>query len=588
MSITFQKGDADLTTLLTNPDYAVPYEKITDHFVTPTAVNLHFNIDDAKALRKQILKPIEDKLNLPLKQLPLPNSLDLVATLNQPVTVAKADEKPDSNHNHNYEQIKANLTEKFNDKRPFAKRDRELLTHQVVQYSDKVKFIYDRVLGVIDLAAWMKRSDRPLEFLLKSRDLIDICLDPFLLAKLKTDYLPVILTSYQDYCFNFFPDISRAIQQGQSRPISDHPVFSQLVLFSRQQNDPKHLTYYCTLPINYQESTAKDLIDTYDEYVFDHRLNDLKIPVYQVKQTTIEDLNDHARQLLAPIHITNRDTGQINNPINAQCVVYEANDTANLYSQFYNRFYNQLNYNFNEYLNNYQKVLTQSISEYEIKKRIVTHYTTNLCQLSAVLSKFIDYRINDNLDIEPNFTFNNDFWQDHLKNLPIIRFNRDFNVLADIFLKPADASWSYNEQLRDRFIDYYEFKLNCNVDDTDLALTPVEQQYIYTNNLIRESLTTTPSLYRELRQRVLAEFTSPLNQPINQSSELDLTDPTKTSVFTPISKPQHNLSHLFETLIPSTDNHQMYLVDSSLVDPAGFSQIETLTITDFTNAYPTA
>ena len=94
-----------MPTLLTNPDYAVPYEEITDHFVTPTAVNQHFNINEAKALRKQILKPIEDKLNLPLKQLPLPNSLDLVATLNQPVVVAKDSEKPDSNHNYNYEQV---------------------------------------------------------------------------------------------------------------------------------------------------------------------------------------------------------------------------------------------------------------------------------------------------------------------------------------------------------------------------------------------------------------------------------------------------------------------------------------------------
>lgn len=583
MSITFQKGDADLTTLLTNPDYAVPYEEVTSHFVTPTTVNQHFDINDAKALRKQILNPIEDKLNLPLKQLPLPNSLDLVATLIQPVTVAKADEKPDAN----YDQVKLQLTERFNDRRPFAKHDRELLTRQVVQYSDNVKFIYDRLLGIIDLAAWMKRSDRPLEFLLKSRGLTDICLDPFLLAKLKTDYLPVILTSYQDYCFNVFPDISRAIQQGQSRPIADHPVFSQLVLFSRQQNDPDHLTYYCTLPINYQEATAKDLIDTYHEYVFDNRLNDLKIPVYQVKQTTIDDLNNHARKLVAPIHITNQDTKQLNYPINAQCVVYEASDTANLYSQFYNRYYNQLNYNFNEYLNEYQKVLKHSISEYEVKKRIVTHYITNLCQLSAVLNKFIDYQIDNNLDINPTFTFNNDFWQDRLKNLPVIRFNRDFNVLADIFLKPVDSNWAYSEQLSDRFIEYYEFELNCNVDDTDLALTPPEQQYIYTNKLIRESLTTTPRLYRELRQRVLTEFTSPLNQPINQSSELDLTDPAKTSAFTPISKPQHNLSHLFETLIPSTDNHQMYLVDSSLVDPAGFSQIETLTITDLKDSYPT-
>lgn len=536
----------------------------------PKPIKQTFTPDQFQQITNQIIRPIQNKINqqLPFKQIPMPKNMQLVLINEQNISFNPSP----TDIQHTTTQLIENLNET---KGP--QKDLNTIVYQTIKDAtpfkpNQLKMQY--ALKITDTQAWLKRSDHSLEYLLKARHTNNLFINLPALKEINVDYIPVVVTSYRDYFFNYLPEIIKQIQNDQPIPIKSHPAFSQLVLFSKDQSDPNSLTYYYSLPINFQMSDDNHFIDNFQNNSL--AFKPLLIPSIDVKQTEIDNLNRNTRQLTAKIAVQTPESSTGLTERTVQVIMYDLHDTDLISTSFYATS----NYKFPENFTKYQAVLNQRESDYTLRNFVAQKYFNNLTELSNILEKYISFEIEPDLTAKPIINLPDDnYWKSVLANIQPIRLNRYADYFRTIFLKRPELDWQFRSQLTDLIYSYFKLDLNLNIDDDRLMIANKNQQFLYTKSL-EVDLNVNFKFYQQLEQAIINEFKQPTPKSEDQIINFDLSDTNKPPLpLTPISKSQHNLSQLFRMLIPSTPDHKLFIINDELINPYGFSNISNLKIT---------
>lgn len=536
----------------------------------PEPIKQTFTPDQFQQINNQIIQPIQNKINqhLPFKQIPMPKNMSLVLVNKQNVSFNPS---PTDVKNTN-----AQLIDNLNETKG-PQKDLNTIIHQTIKDAtpfkpNQLKMQY--ALTITDIQAWLKRSDHSLEYLLKARHTNNLFINLPALKEIDVDYIPVVVTSYRDYFFNYLPEIIKQTQNDQPIPIKSHPTFSQLVLFAKDQSDPNNLTYYYSLPINFQMSDDSCFVDNFQNNSL--AFKPLLIPSIDVKQTEIDNLNRSTRQLTAKIAIQtpNSSTGLTEQSV--QVIMYDLCDTDLISTSFYATG----NYKFPENFTKYQAVLNQHESDYTLRNFVAQKYFNSLTEISHILEKYISFEIEPDLTAKPIINLpDTNYWKAVLAKIQPIRLNRYADYFRTIFLKHPELDWKFRSQLTDLIYSYFKLDLNLNIDDDRLMIVNKNQQFLYTKSL-EVDLNVNFKFYQQLEQAIIDEFKQPTPKSEDQIINFDLSDTNKPPLpLTPISEPQHNLSQLFRMLIPSTQDHKLFIINDELINPYGFSNISNLKIT---------
>ena len=250
------------------------------------------SLKDIQKQSNDILKPLYNKLTQgqSFKKVDMPKDTYFVFNYDSSLTSPNDDDNStyDTTNNTMYNSV-------LHDLKP-AKSDYTVTAIQNIEINSSTNYQIDYVLLAPNVERWLKRSKKPIEQLLKQRKCSNFLTNLPLLNQLQVNYIPVVVTSYNDYFVNYFPDIYQQVSTKHTRiSTQEHPTFSQLVFFTKDQTDPDHLTYYYSMPINYELFNPANLHVNSDLPV--EYFPQLLMPHLDVSVKQLDKLNEDTRKL---------------------------------------------------------------------------------------------------------------------------------------------------------------------------------------------------------------------------------------------------------------------------------------------------
>lgn len=547
------------------------YKDVQDQNCT-TPILQTLSLKDIQKQSNNILKPLYNKLTQgqSFKKVDMPKDTYFVFNYDSSLTSPNDDDNStyDTTSNTMYNSVLYDL-------KP-AKSDYTVTAIQNIEINSSTNYQIDYVLLAPNVERWLKRSKKPIEQLLKQRKCSNFLTNLPLLNQLQVNYIPVVVTSYNDYFINYFPDIYQQVSTKHTRiSTQEHPTFSQLVFFTKDQTDPDHLTYYYSMPINYELFNPTNLHVNSNLPV--EYFPQLLMPHLDVSVKQLDKLNEDTRKLqFEAITDETWDGHQWQKTKKTlQTVLYNIND----YNYLTQNRWDDTNHRFAESMNQY-KSRNNSENQHWLQRKTAENYSLNLKEITNILQDHLEFHVDKDLTIHVKNTINSDFWQKQVNKVKFIKFNQITNYFKTIFMKNKDE-FTYDND------DNYAFQhlnLNLSVDPNDITLCSNADT---TENQLKIVLRSNASLSQQVKKAVLNQFQVQLKDPVKTTINIDLNSVQKPEPsLSPVSKPQHNLSQLFEQLLPLSLNHELYLTHNQLLDPIGKASINQLIITDLTDPKP--
>lgn len=405
--------------------------------------------------------------------------------------------------------------------------DRILYLDYLTQGNQKSSRLVFRPLVGHSLAKLLANTKYPLDHVWASKGGLPYLNYAFLNA-INSQYLPVILSGQEDFVFHHLPKIL----QKKITPMDEYQNFAQLVFFDRASLTTEHPKYYYTLPIKINFSGANQLKST-------------DLPLIEVPYATIQQLNQNT------LHYTNNQLIPDHKVQILPTSIYLKEPTL------------------------VPTVITELLS----KRKIETYYAKYndeaqryyYRQMRGNLEDITEHYLQANLrmhlehdQIKVTFKTASPYWQQALKTVP--------NKYSCVELMELLTSQNVSEMhALEPIVIENHLRLSIYHDDQPFS-------FITTNDpdeMYNYRLATPRAFIQQLKQTNTAEF---LDVTSAQLTRINIPlHPQPQNTFQPISRPQHNLSQLMASLIPASDQHQMYLVDQThLINLAGSGQIETL------------
>lgn len=358
------------------------------------------------------------------------------------------------------------------------------------------------------------------------------------LNAINSQYLPVILSGQADFVFHYLPKI---LQQ-KVTPMDEHQNFAQLVFFDRASLTTDHPQYYYTLPIsiNCSDATQSKSAD---------------LPLIEVPYATIQQLNQNTAHYTNSQFIPDHKIQILPTSI----YLKEKTLVPTVMTTLLNK----------------RKIETYFAKTYDEAQRY--YYRRVKGDLEDMVEHYLQANLQMHLEhgqIKVTFKTASPYWQQAVKTVP--------NKYSCVELVELLTSQKVSEMhALEPIVIENHLRLSIYTDDQPFS-------FITTNDpdeMYNYRLATPQAFIRQLKQTNTAEF---LNVTATQPTRINI--PLKVhpqNAFQPISRPQHNLSQLMASLIPASDQHQMYLVDQThLINLAGNGQIETLQETNLTGGKP--
>lgn len=547
------------------------YKDVQDQNCT-TPILQTLSLKDIQKQSNNILKPLYNKLTQgqSFKKVDMPKDTYFVFNYDSSLISPKDDDNSRYNPTDN---TMYNIV--LNDLKP-PKSDYTVTAIQNIEINSSTKYQINYALLAPNVERWLKRSKKPIEQLLKQRKCSNFLTNLPLLNQLQVNYIPVVVTSYNDYFVNYFPDIYQQVSTKHTRiSTQEHPTFSQLVFFTKDQTDPDHLTYYYSMPVNYELFNPTNIHINSDLPV--EYLPQLLMPHLDVSVKQLDKLNENTRKLqFEAITDETWDGHQWQKTTKTlQTVLYNIND----YNYLTQNRWDDTNHRFDESMNQY-KSRKNSENQHWLQRKTAENYSLNLKEITNILQDHLEFHVDKDLTIHVKNTINSNFWQKQVNKVKFIKFNQITNYFKTIFMKNKNE-FTYDND------DNYTFQhlnLNLSVDPNDITLCSNADT---TENQLKIVLRSNASLSQQVKKTVLNQFQVQLKDPGKTTINIDLNSVQKPEPsLSPVSKPQRNLSQLFEQLLPLSLSHELYLTHNQLLDPIGKASINQLIITDLTDPKP--
>lgn len=406
--------------------------------------------------------------------------------------------------------------------------DRILYLDYLTQANQKLThFIFQPLVGQ-SLAKLLAHVKYPFDHVWASKGGLPYLNYAFLNA-INSQYLPVILSGQEDFVFHYLPKI---LQQ-KVTPMDEHQNFVQLVFFDRASLKTEQPKYYYTLPIQFNFS------DT-------NKFKSEELPLIEVPYTTIQKLNQNAVHYTSYELIPNHKVQILPTSIylNPQTLIPAA--MTDLLNKRQIETYFAKN-TYSEPQRNYYQSVDKNL------ENMVEHYLQTNLSMS----------LNDS-QIKASFKIASDYWQQALKTLPT-KYN--YFEFVELMTSQKISEMHPSEQI----VIKNHLRMSSYTDDQPFS-------FIYTEDpdeMYNYYISAPTDFIQNLKQKINTEF---CNVDLNKATQIKIPlNPHPQNTFQPISRPQHNLSQLMASLIPNSDQHQMYLVDQThLINLAGSGQIKTL------------
>lgn len=547
------------------------YKDVQDQNCT-TPILQTLSLKDIQKQSNNILKPLYNKLTQgqSFKKVDMPKDTYFVFNYDSSLISPKDDDNSRYNPTDN---TMYNIV--LNDLKP-PKSDYTVTAIQNIEINSSTKYQINYALLAPNVERWLKRSKKPIEQLLKQRKCSNFLTNLPLLNQLQVNYIPVVVTSYNDYFVNYFPDIYQQVSTKHTRiSTQEHPTFSQLVFLTKDQTDPDHLTYYYSMPVNYEIFNPTN-IHINSELPVEY-LPQLLMPHLDVSVKQLDKLNENTRKLqFEAITDETWDGHQWQKTTKTlQTVLYNIND----YNYLTQNRWDDTNHRFDESMNQY-KSRKNSENQHWLQRKTAENYSLNLKEITNILQDHLEFHVDKDLTIHVKNTINSNFWQKQVNKVKFIKFNQITNYFKTIFMKNKNE-FTYDND------DNYTFQhlnLNLSVDPNDITLCSNADT---TENQLKIVLRSNASLSQQVKKTVLNQFQVQLKDPGKTTINIDLNSVQKPEPsLSPVSKPQRNLSQLFEQLLPLSLSHELYLTHNQLLDPIGKASINQLIITDLTDPKP--